>query len=340
MAETALYRPVLKKAWTITKKFKSLWFFGLFAALLGTGGEYEILGQAISQPGNQAWFFAAYIIKAKNFIFGFLSLGGQNWREIFIVMANNPQTFSFLALICLVALAVTVFFIWLAIISQVGLIKNASAAVKDKPETINDAIDFATGKFWPAVLINLCLKIAIFILFLVLGAVAFTIGRGNLAGHAVYYAAFVVFVFAVFIVSFLVRYQLFFVILKKQKIWPALQSACRLFKQHWLVSLETSFILFTVSLGVIFINTLVISMSLTMPVIVLFYYHWAAWAIGLLSITGFILMLAVNLFLIAVLTTFSWAAWTALFERLNADGGISRIARSSAQIASLIKDVG
>ncbi len=40
MEEIALYRPIFKKTWQIIKKHKPLWFFGIFAAILGTGGEF------------------------------------------------------------------------------------------------------------------------------------------------------------------------------------------------------------------------------------------------------------------------------------------------------------
>ena len=38
-----LYRNILSQAWKITWRSKYLWFFGLFAALLGNGGELEIV---------------------------------------------------------------------------------------------------------------------------------------------------------------------------------------------------------------------------------------------------------------------------------------------------------
>ncbi len=40
---TQVYRPIFKKAWEITKQNRFLWIFGLFAALAGNGGIYEIL---------------------------------------------------------------------------------------------------------------------------------------------------------------------------------------------------------------------------------------------------------------------------------------------------------
>ena len=48
-----LYRDIIKEAWYITWRRKFLWFFGLFAVLLGNGGEYEILIQNINAVSNQ-----------------------------------------------------------------------------------------------------------------------------------------------------------------------------------------------------------------------------------------------------------------------------------------------
>ena len=38
----SIYRSILKQAVNIAWKFKYLWFFGLFAALAGNGGIYNI----------------------------------------------------------------------------------------------------------------------------------------------------------------------------------------------------------------------------------------------------------------------------------------------------------
>ena len=39
----SFYRNILKQAWKITWRNKYLWWLGIFAALLGNGGEFEIL---------------------------------------------------------------------------------------------------------------------------------------------------------------------------------------------------------------------------------------------------------------------------------------------------------
>ena len=48
-----LYRDIIKEAWQITWRRRFLWFFGLFAVLLGNGGEYEILFQNFDAISDQ-----------------------------------------------------------------------------------------------------------------------------------------------------------------------------------------------------------------------------------------------------------------------------------------------
>jgi hypothetical protein len=48
-----LYRSIFRQAWAITWQYKYLWFFGFFAALLGNGGEYEILSKGLRGDMSQ-----------------------------------------------------------------------------------------------------------------------------------------------------------------------------------------------------------------------------------------------------------------------------------------------
>ena len=50
------YRTILKQAWSLTWRHKYLWWFGIFAALLGNGGEFEILFNNVGANPGQALF--------------------------------------------------------------------------------------------------------------------------------------------------------------------------------------------------------------------------------------------------------------------------------------------
>ena len=43
----SLYRSILKTTWVITKKYKFLWIFGIFALWLGNNGEIQMFFRAL-----------------------------------------------------------------------------------------------------------------------------------------------------------------------------------------------------------------------------------------------------------------------------------------------------
>ena len=77
MEEKQLYRPILKKAWQITRKFKSLWFLGLFAAIFSGGGEFEILSRIIFNPVNDQGAIKEFMASFKSGINDSLQAGGD-----------------------------------------------------------------------------------------------------------------------------------------------------------------------------------------------------------------------------------------------------------------------
>src|SRR3989338_4394715 len=46
---TMLYRPFLREAWRLTWERKSLWIFGIFAALISTGGVVDVVWRALQK---------------------------------------------------------------------------------------------------------------------------------------------------------------------------------------------------------------------------------------------------------------------------------------------------
>jgi len=49
---TTLYRPFLREAFAITWKRKSLWIFGIFAALISTGGVVDVVWRSLEKVGK------------------------------------------------------------------------------------------------------------------------------------------------------------------------------------------------------------------------------------------------------------------------------------------------
>src|SRR3990167_11185977 len=54
------YRNILKQSWRLTWRNKYLWIFGIFAALLGNGGELEILFNTLFRGGSDLALFPSW----------------------------------------------------------------------------------------------------------------------------------------------------------------------------------------------------------------------------------------------------------------------------------------
>ncbi|MFA4872150.1 MAG: hypothetical protein WC610_03810 [Patescibacteria group bacterium] len=335
MGDIALYRPILKKSWQITKKFKGLWFFGLFVALLGSSGEYEILSRLILKQYNSPGIISETIGGIRLGIEEGLKAGGNLWANIWSSLITNPASFIFIAAILVLSIAIVIFLIWLAIISQIGIIKNIDAINKNKKPTINEGIDFAVKNFWPVAAANVIFKIILFLLFLLVGREFMWLNGGKIFGSIIYGLAFVIFVAVVFVVSFIFKYQLFYIILKKQGIIKALKSAFQLFKENWLISLEMAAVLFIVHILVIIFTALITVMLLVAPVLLISYFKFSLALLGLWGIIDLILIIAMAFYITAILMTFTWSSWTLLYSRLTGEGGMSKIIRLARRIPNL-----
>lgn len=336
MEGTTLYRPILKRAWLITKKFKHLWFFGLFATILGSSGEYEMLLRVMPQSSANDGVIGATL---KSFWAGIengLNSDSGLIAGIINAIKTNPQSIILAAFIFLLAITVALFILWLAIISEIGLIKNIALASKNKKSTINSGIDFAVGKFWPVLAANAIMKIAVFILFVIAGLeISFLSSRGT-AGTIVYYLSFIIFALITFAISFISRYQLYYIIIGKQKIIPALKSGWQLFKKNWMVSYEMGFILLVISLATtivtVFASLTVLSIPITLPA----FFPIEIWLASAIALIAIVTVLALNFFVAAFLTTFQWSCWTMLFDSIDKSQAISKISRTAQDLPNYI----
>jgi hypothetical protein len=101
-----------------TWKNKYLWLFGLFAALFGTSGDYEIISRFLTgDSGSFGW----RTLTETNV----MSLG--TFRTISDFMTEDPMSFILTMFVGLFILVLVIFLVWLATVSQVALVSNAAA---------------------------------------------------------------------------------------------------------------------------------------------------------------------------------------------------------------------
>jgi hypothetical protein len=332
-----LYRPVLKKALDITRKYKSLWFFGLFAVLVSAGGEYEIISRGLYNPGEDS-IINAFVVSFQSGWQEGAKLTSSNFFQNFgQLLLKDSATVATTLFVLLFIITLTLFVVWLAVASQIALVKNASLAGKNKKATIIEGFEFANGNFWPVLIIVACLKIVLFVLFGILGWELWMLYGSGIWGSVLYVLSFIFFVVITLIIAFVFKYQTFYILLKRQKFIPALKSASRLFTGNWLISLEMALIMFGVYLLAAALCVFILTLFAGIPIVIIPIYLVALPAVlkWLISGVALVAMLALILLITAIMTTFQWAGWVALFERLEGGEEVSKLERISQGIAQL-----
>jgi len=315
------YRNILKQAWTLTWRNKYLWWFGVFAALLGNGGELEVIFNNSGDPGGAMF---------------------PSWQRISSTGVFSPQTFTnvgnlfkhdtlniiALLIVGLIVLAIFLFIVWLVIVSQAALVNNSAAIFKQKKNSFQDGWLSGRVNFWPVFSINVLSKVIIYILLAVVGLPMIYWGA-NFGVGLFYVLALVIMVPVVIIISFIAKYAVAYAVINKYKIGLAIGQSWQLFKENWLISFEMAVILFFINL-LVGLGIVLAVLTLAVPFLflgLLFFYAFSALGSWLVAVMALIFFLAVVIFIGAALSVFQISAWTGLFLELDKKGGTSKLIR-------------
>ena len=318
----SFYRNILKQAWVLTKNNKYLWWFGAFAALLGNGGELEILFNNVGGDPGQALF------PAWQRIFSTGIFSGHTLANIGNLFRQDTLNIIFVLVACLLALAVCLFLIWLVIVSQAAVVNNSAAVIKQKKHTLRDGLDSGILNFWPVLALNIIIKAVIYTLLVVISLPAIFY-QGNFNSNLFYIIALVIIVPVTIILSFIMKYAVAYVVINKSKVEPAIKKSWRLFKENWLISFEMAIILFIINLLVGLAIILAI-LVLAVPFLFLgliFYYSFSvvgSWLIVILAFTSFLFIIVLAG---AALAVFQISSWTGLFLEIDKKSVTSKLVR-------------
>ena len=320
-----LYRDIIKQAFKTTWHNKYLWFFGIFAALLGNGGELELLFHRFDTTVENGLFpFWASI--ANTGFFGkntFLNIGHLATRDplsLFLVLT------VFVVILILGALAV-----WLTVVSQASLVSGAAQIRVGKKHDFKTALDAGINRFYGVFGLNLILKLLVylFFIFLSLPLLAAAGNRYLFSSTAIFMVAFLFFVTLAMVISFIVKYAIAFYVIKRCGFLESIRLAWQLFMRNWLISLEMAFLLFVINI-IVGLGLILLLLVFTVPFLFLalvlsklaFYFNF--WIV---VASALILYLVVIIIVGAALSTFQISSWTGLYLELVSRGGASKLTR-------------
>jgi hypothetical protein len=321
------YRAILKQAWKISWKNKFLWFFGFFATLVSFTVETKIMSRSFNQEAG---------ISSLSDLILFLNTGifsANSWANAFNLLKSNPGTMMLLILFLLIILAITLFFLWLAVSSQIGIINAVAKLTKKQNEklSIKGLLKGGQKRFWPVLWLNLAISIVINILFLLISLLfIIVIIKSQVFTSILYGIIFIAFIPVALFLSFIAKYAIAAVILEGKKFAPAIKDGWQLFFNNWLISVEMAIILFFINVIAIVLLSLLsfigftlffgIALSVNMLASSIFLF-WLFVAIGFLLVM-FIMVLGSSF-----VNVFQTASWTNLFVQLKGEGGSSKLER-------------
>lgn len=320
-----IYRHILSEALKTTWHYKYLWFFGLFAALLGNSGELEVIFRGFSGAPNPGLFPGLSNLGET----GIFSTGIFN--NIANLSRSDPFTLFLMLGVFLIVVGISVFLVWLAVVSQAALVNNVAREKADKTHDFKEGMHEGVKKFWPVFGLNVLYRLVLYVAFFLLSVPIITsINQGSGAAiNILYIISFVVFVPLGIIFSFITKYAIAFIVVKKEKFMSAIRLGWQLFEKNWLISIEMAFLLFAISF-LVGIAAVLILLVLTIPFLFIgillssvgFYFNmYAIMVSALILYVGFIAILG------AMLSTFQVSAWTNLFIELVSRGGVSKLVR-------------
>jgi len=324
----SLYKNILSQAWQITWRNKYLWFFGLFAALLGNGGEYEIIVRGLSGETGQSLFPGLRRV-AETGIFSKQAL--VNIKQL---IEQDLFSIIMIAVVGLVIFILFCFLVWLAVVSQAALVNNSAKIITKKKAQelgVQDGIISGIKNFWPVLGLNIVIKLIIYSLFALLSLpfILTTVKTGVTTASFTYLIAFIIFVPVAIALSFMIKYAIAYVVIQGSNFFKSIKEGWQLFVKNWLISIEMAFFLFFINLLVGFAAILII-LVLMVPFLFLalvFYYlvgFTGFWAMAVLALIVFLIIIILTG---AALATFQISAWTGLFLELINKGGSSKIER-------------
>ena len=304
---TAIYRTLLREAWRLTWQRKTLWFFGIFAAFVSTGGVMDVATTGIRR----------------------VQLGGSLWQQLFdtsftgfsllaqyIGQVRVFGSFQVAAMLIFVTL-IFVGLLFLAVLSQTSLIHGIKAPTHEHPNIIRKrahdhlfrifAIDLGT-KIVGSILVCL-VTFPMLWYYLQTSTYSFTIA----------FLQILIFFPAVLILGIISILSVIHVIETETTVLEAVQEAWCIFKSHWLATMEYGFILFCLS-GLSLILLLGIIALLSVPYALIYTTSLLTGSLAIFIIANALFglfALAVVLLFGGGIVTYQYSAWYLFYKHAN-----------------------
>lgn len=295
----------MKDAWRLSWERKSLWVFGIFAALVSTGGVIDIAWRSV-QNASRSQSLLTQLTESSFFGYALAS----SYIQQFLLLGPTQMTIM-VVIISLLGILLAV----MAILSQGALILGVKTKSSKNPYALRKE---AGTHFWSLLGIALLNKVSMGLIFLLLTLTFWLISISVTAGHGVLFVCLLLLLIPLsVIVNIIYMLSLIHIVHKDSSVLEALEQACSLFKKQWLATFEFGITLFIAvfSAGLATIGILAL---LLVPYSIVF---TSVVLTGSLNLFLFVNILSLSLLFIILFTfigaavTFQYSAWYAFYKR-------------------------
>ncbi|MBI4435090.1 hypothetical protein HY630_00295 [Candidatus Uhrbacteria bacterium] len=296
---TMLYRPFLRDAWRLTWERKSLWIFGIFAALISTGGVVDVVWRALEKVQRTESLlenladssFMGYDVAA-SYIGQLATLGPE--RTSFIVIVSTLMG---------------ILLVIIATLSQGALLLGIRHKAHQDPYALRQQ---AGRHFWSLFLVGLLNKLLILLLVVLMTLPLLLISLSTSLGHGIlFFLLMLVFIPASIIVNIIYMFSLIDIVEADSHPLGAIHTAARLFAKQWLATFEYGVIIFFAVFGAGLLFLILISL-LVVPLSVVYATALLSGSFSLylaFNIVSVCLLFALLLTFIGACVTFQYSAW-------------------------------
>ncbi len=304
---TVIYRAFLKNAWSCTLQHKSLWVFGIFAAILQSGGLGDTLLRGLRRVEYRGEWFSNAL---QDSVMGLRTAGTYLSH---IATLPSWQTTLLFTLVLFVLLTLFAF----SIISQQILIGKIDTHGK---KALKHSFCEHLEVFERLVGIQVFTKIGGFLTTLITTLVLVLYLSDPEALHAFFvFIAFGLFVPILIILQNLSMLASIHAVKTKTSFFHCVAYALALFRSHWLATIELGisvFLLVTAAAGIL--GAALFLLLLPVAFLSSFFLSIGSW-IGFITCQGVSLLTIIFALLLFVgsSTTFQYAVWISFYKRAS-----------------------
>lgn len=312
-----VYREVLPQALKIAWRNPLLWIFGIFAAILNSGGALDACWKFFNSIQNNG--SEIFIGQTAVQIWKVGWIGGFHLLPFFqALLAVVSLTVIFLAVLAF------------ACISQGVIIQSVSSGKDGSLGRIKKALTVSGRALLPIAVLNIIIVASIWLTrFLVSLPLAMVLGNESGLRLAIYLVSFIVFFVLAFFLSILQIYALNAMMSQGASLAQSFSRAWLVMKQHWLVTIETA-ILQAVAILVATIAALIVLMIMIFPPAVLYVLALFRQNFALFQLSSGVFVAITTIFLVVFTgftVTFQYALWTLMYRKFGEGGVLPKLHR-------------